>query len=198
MSNEANKKNADQLKYIIGLVVSITALFVSASTSYFANENLKTAQQHNKLSVEPLLRVTPMMAGDTGKNGLFVSNMGLGPAIVKNFSVVANDTMYDGFSEDHWPTILQSMGINPACFATGWPNLDSVVRPREEPLPLLYLSKVDSVCMPEMVKLVGGKEIMIKFEYQTIYQERREETSTSKIKSKSIDALYQRITGQSN
>lgn len=198
MSNETSKKNADQLKYIIGLVVSITALFVSASTSYFANENLKTAQLHNKLSVEPLLRVTPMMAGDTGKNGLFVSNMGLGPAIVKNFSVVANGTMYDGFSEDHWPTILQNMGINPACFATGWPNLDSVVRPREEPLPLLYLSKVDSVCMPEMVKLVGGKEIMIKFEYQTIYQERREETSTSKIKSKSIDALYQRITGQSN
>lgn len=43
------------------------------------------AQKHNRVSVAPLLQLTPYAEGKTGKNGIYLSNVGLGPAVITGF-----------------------------------------------------------------------------------------------------------------
>jgi hypothetical protein len=65
----------------IALIISIGALIVS-SWQYSAQI------EHNKLSVKPHMAVTYILeSGKRERNGIYVSNPGLGPAIIKTVSV---------------------------------------------------------------------------------------------------------------
>ena len=148
----------------LNLVLSIGALVVSIVAAGFAALQVKVAadqneaaERHNKVTVAPLIRVIPYAEGKGGRNGLFVSNVGLGPATISGFSATAGAINASGFEADHWPEILAAAGAIPMCFATGWPRAGSVVRAGEE-LPLVYITRAEGfeTCHAEMIKLMGG------------------------------------------
>lgn len=40
----------------------------------------KDTREHNKLSVKPIINITPYIEAEGGRYGVYVSNQGLGPA----------------------------------------------------------------------------------------------------------------------
>lgn len=100
-------------------VAAVLALCISVFAAFFAWKQVEVAQVHNRLSVAPLLHITPYAEGKTGRNGLYVANVGLGPAVITEFSVKSLDFLASGFESDRWSELLVKAGINPLCFATG-------------------------------------------------------------------------------
>jgi hypothetical protein len=175
-------------------LISLVALIISIASAYFTWQQLEISRTHNRLSVEPIVHVTPYAEGKQGRNGLYVSNAGLGPAIIRSFSAKAAGISAAGFDSDRWPEILTSAGVTEKCFATGWPRANSALKPGEE-LPLFYVTKAEGmdVCYTQMIKLMGGTGIEVTVHYESIYKEEKSETSTTKVQSRIIDTLYRAL-----
>jgi hypothetical protein len=170
------------------------AVLISISAAVFAWQQVEIGRTHNRLSVVPIIQITPYLEGKNGRNGLYLSNDGLGPAIIKGFSVRSGGVVANGFESDRWAEILATTAANPACFATGWPKGETALRAGVE-VPLVYATKAEGaeICLLELVKLVGGNAIEISVDYESIYGEPKHLSANSKAKSKTLDALYQKL-----
>ena len=155
-------------------VVAVLALVISIVAAIFTWQQVEISRVHNRLSIAPILHVTPYAEGKSGRSGIYVSNVGLGPAIIKEFSVKAGGIVASGFESDQWPDVLTAVGTNPFCFATGWPKADSAVKAGEE-LLLVSITKAEGMdfCYAEAIKLIGGQGVNISIRYESIYRESR-------------------------
>jgi hypothetical protein len=173
---------------------AVLALFISIFAAVFSWQQVEVSRVHNRISVAPILHVTPYAEGKSGRNGLYVSNVGLGPALIKEFRASSGAFVAEGFESDRWIDILAAAKINPACFATGWPRLDSVVKAGEE-LPLVHVTKADGadICYTEMIKLIGGTGVEVAVTYESVYGEQKRMSETSKVNSRSVNLLYQQL-----
>ena len=178
-------------------VVGVLALCISIVAAIFAWQQVEISRVHNRLSVAPILHVTPYAEGKSGRSGIYVSNVGLGPAIIKEFSVKAGGVVASGFESDQWPEILTAADTNPLCFATAWPKADSAVKAGEE-LPLVFVTKAEGsdICYAELIKLIGGQGVDISIQYESIYGEPRHVSESFKVKSKTMDWLYRQFFGK--
>lgn len=177
--------------------VAVLALFISVIAAVFSWQQVEVARVHNRLSVTPTLHITPYAEGKTGRNGLYVSNVGLGPAVIKEFSAKSGQVVASGFESDRWPELLAASNINPLCFATAWPRRESAVKAGEE-LPLLFLTKADdgNSCYVEMIKLIGGRGVDVEIRYESLYGESKSVAEGSKISSESIHLLHDKLFGK--
>lgn len=182
---------------VIQTIIAVLALCISIIAATFAWQQVEISRVHNKLSVTPLLYITPYAEGKSGRNGLYVSNVGLGPAIINNFSVKAEGVVASGFESDRWPEILTALHINPTCFATGWPKRQSAVKAGDE-LLLLNITKADGAdaCFTEIIKLIGGKGVELTIGYESIYGDKKLVSENSKINSTSVQRLHQQLFGK--
>lgn len=176
-------------------IAAASAVCISVLAAVFAWQQVELGRQHNRLSVLPLLQITPYMEGKGGRNGLYLSNDGLGPALIKGFSVVSSGVTARGFESDRWAEVLATTEANPSCFTTAWPKGETIVRPGVE-LPMVITTKADGMeaCYAELIKLVGGKPIEIEVQYESIYGEKKMLSANSKIFSRSLDIWYRRLT----
>ncbi|AOZ02508.1 hypothetical protein BKK81_25050 [Cupriavidus sp. USMAHM13] len=124
----------------------------------------------NKLLYRPYA-ITTQYFDDTGqKHGIYLSNAGLGPAIIKSMTVTVGGRRYTGLGPSIWPQFRADLGLSATgCFRTGWPVQDSVVKAGEE-IPLFTVSGLaDLACHVQMMKLLADNSIVIEIEYASLY-----------------------------
>ena len=174
-----------------------TAVCISIFAALFAWQQVDVSRTHNRLSVAPLLQITPYLEGKAGRNGLYLSNVGLGPAIVKGFSVKSGAFSASGFESDRWTEVLATTAANPACFATGWPKGETALKAGSE-VPLVFATKADGaeICLGEVIKLIGGSPVEINVDYESIYGEKKHLSTNSRVNSKTLDALYRKLVAR--
>lgn len=157
-------KHPERLISLAALAVAIAALLVSLS-------QLDIARKHNVLSVRPFLMVTPNLAGVGGKNGLYLTNEGIGLGILTSMKISVAGKSYNGLGLNQWPRILRDIGLNPYCFSIAWPTTHAVVKPGAE-IEILGLSKiVQPGCESAMFNFLTRKDISIEIRYLSLYKE---------------------------
>ncbi|MCL2075739.1 MAG: hypothetical protein FWH15_04765 [Betaproteobacteria bacterium] len=189
----------------VATCISVVAVFfswqlVKASwqQAEISSQQVEITRDHYRRSVTPILNVTPYAEGKGRRNGIYLSNDGLGPAIIKEFSVKSGSTVVSGFESEQWHDILTAADINPACFELGWPRADAAISASEKDHVLLSITKAEGhdICYPELIKLIGDQSIDISIQYESIYGEPKRVLASSKIKSKTVDALRRQIFGK--
>jgi hypothetical protein len=175
-------------------VAAVTALCVSLASALFAWWQVDVTQTHNRRSLMPIIQVTPYLEGPSGRNGLYLTNDGLGPATLVDFQVKAGDLVVTGLDEDRWPQLLTAAKLNPNCFSTAWPRRNATIRPGVE-TPLLQLTKAakSEVCFGEALKLAAGPGLQIQIDYDSIYSERVRLNTDSRIRSNTLEQAYRSI-----
>lgn len=195
MENYNPKSDAWKQRAFKALAVSgvLLPIFISAISLKFTSDQIEVAKKHNEVSVKPILQITPYIEGVGRRNGLYLSNDGLGPAIITEFSVAAENIEAKGFGTDQWKKILSATDAHPNCFATAWPKGITTIRPSVD-LALIFISNsAPDYCYQELVKLVGGKRIHIEVKYQSLYEENFKLIADSSIFSEEIDLLYKKL-----
>jgi hypothetical protein len=103
------------------LIVSCGALYFSSSQNKVATRQYEVVERHYRLSVKPHVVITFTLEGGTGeKNGIYIANPGLGPAIMKALSVEVGGKSYDAMDKRVWRNIFRDLAIVPGCFRQGW------------------------------------------------------------------------------
>lgn len=182
----------------LSVVLSAVALVVAIAAAYFAWMQVDVSRVHNRLSVMPILQLTPYLEGPGGKNGIYLSNDGLGPAIIEGFSVKVGEVVASGFEEDRWSEMLGMTEALPDCFAAGWPKANTALKASaEESLIRITQADIRSTCYGEMVKLVGGRPLEIRVDYRSMYGEKKQLVADSRIVSKKLEKLYRALVSKS-
>lgn len=152
---------------------AIAAIFISVVAAYFSWQQLEVSRDHNRRSLRPVLQLTPWTEGTGGKNGLYLTNEGIGPAFLTDIEVRAGRHVFAGLGPDRWAEALTAIGVNPSCFAGGWPQPNTALRVGfERELQRLTHPVGDPTCSIEMVKLAGGPGLQVIIEYESIYGEK--------------------------
>lgn len=181
--------NQNVFQNALTCVATAVALFAAV----FAWQQVDIGREHNKLSVRPILQITPYLEGTGGRNGLFLTNDGLGPALLKTFSVRSGSVVREGFGVDQWAEIIATTKANPACFGTGWPKGETAIKVGAE-LPLVILTKAEgNTCQLELIKLIAGPAVHITVGYESMYGEQKTLVADSRIISKTLDRIYRRL-----
>lgn len=151
----------------------IAATFISMAAAFFSWQQLEVSRDHNRRSLRPVLQLTPWAEGEGGKNGLYLTNEGGGPAFLTNIEVHAGQHVFAGLGRDEWAAALNAISVNNKCFGGGWPQPATALRAGfDRELLRLKRSVGDPACFTEMVKLAGGPGLKIAIEYESIYGEK--------------------------
>lgn len=170
------------------------ALIISVASAIFSWRQVEIAEKHNRISVYPLLYVTTHAEGPGGRNGIFLTNVGLGPAIITSFTAKAKGFTATGFKADMWPEVLQAAGVKPFCFATAWPLERSALKAGDE-LGLSFVTKAEGAtdCYAELIKLMGDTEVEVAITYQSMYGETQSVMGTSKLNSAMATLIFEKM-----
>ena len=155
--------SSDKILSVCAIIISVIALFVSIWQGVVTRE-------HNKLSVKPNFLVAPILQGKGGKNGIYLSNAGLGPGIISEAKLVINDEEFD-LKKNSWPEVLKKINIKPICFSTSWLPAGSALKSSKE-VPLISITRGDlGACYIEVMKLIVNNDLKIKINYSSMYGE---------------------------
>lgn len=178
-------------------ILSVLALCISVFAAFFSWQQVADARAHNRLSVRPLLHLIPYAEGKGGRNGLYLENVGLGPAIFKELRVKSGNMIAYGFDSDQSANLLAAAGVNVGCFKQGWPKYESAVKAGEA-LALFQITKAEGseACAVEMIKLMGGHGLDVVIGYESMYGESRTLSENSRVKSETIQFLHQKLFGK--
>lgn len=100
-----------------GLIGIITALVAAIGTWYQSG----ITRQHNELSVKPKLRFVHYFEGDGRRNGIYIANVGLGPAEVVGLKLLVAGQHYDLMEKGSHRAVLRAVKANLLCFAESQP-----------------------------------------------------------------------------
>ena len=136
--------SSDKIVSFCAIVISVIALFVSIWQGVLTRE-------HNKLSVKPNFLIAPVLEGKGGKNGIYLSNAGLGPGIISDAKLIINDEEFD-FKKNPWLDVFKKINVKPICFSTSWFPAGSALKSSEE-VPLISMTRADlAACYMEVIK----------------------------------------------
>lgn len=154
--------------------ISIIALVVSIATAVIALRQMEITRTHNRRSVMPTLQITTHLEGESGRNGIYISNDGLGPAYVKSFSAEYDGVIESGLGKSKWYEILEMAVDLPICFSQGWPAEDAVLRPGLE-TPLLHVTgyKNMSICGTQVAHFMEVEPIDFVIAYESGYGDKQ-------------------------
>lgn len=153
---------------ISAIGISLLALTVSLWQGW-------TAREHNRLSVKPYLQVTPYLEGQHERVGLYISNYGLGPAVIENATLSLDSRPHD-LTKNSWQEALQQIAIDDLCFRKSWLPRESILANDRE-VPLLSVSSGHpSTCLIELINLLSNHDIALTVEYRSLYGERLKNT----------------------
>jgi len=154
----------------IALIVSLGALIVS-SWQY------SSQIEHNRLSVRPNVVVTYILeGGKKERNGIYMANPGLGPAIIKAVSVDVGGKSYDATDKRVWRNVFRDLAIVPGCFRQGWVESGNTLKSGEE-WGLLTMTHADPpvvgehACPIELLKFLKAEGLKVRVQYESMYGE---------------------------
>lgn len=161
--------------------ISIMALLVSFFAAGFSYWQLIDARQHNRISVRPILIVTAYMEGPGGRNGVYLSNEGLGPGILTSMDVQVKGKSYAGLGKNQWVSVLNEAGTIPGCFKHGWPADGAVVQPGADLALLVPTAAKLPHCDLAAMLLQMQKVMELSLGYQSLYGEAFTSSGSAKI-----------------
>ncbi|WP_162999227.1 hypothetical protein [Burkholderia sp. Nafp2/4-1b] len=146
--------------------MSLISAGISIVSAWFAYQAMKS----NELVYRPYVVATQHFDESENRHGLYLSNAGLGPAIIKDVTVTIESRKYSGLGASIWPRFQSDAGIDGiGCFRTGWPRPADPLRAGEI-IPLLALSdKAPPQCLPMLLKLLAMNDISIEVQYESIH-----------------------------
>lgn len=167
--------------------VAVVATAVSLAAAFFSWKQLEISREHNRLSLQPALQLAPYAEGPGGRNGLYLSNEGIGPARLTGFEVRAGQHVFPKLGQDQWKEALAAVGVEPSCFASGWPQPATVLRVGFE-RELLRLTRAErsDPCYMELIKLIGGQGVDVVIDYESMYEDRQQLEGTSRANKPSL------------
>jgi hypothetical protein len=172
------------------LLTTTLPLLISAAAAVFAWQQVEVGKDHNRRSVRPVLQITPYAEGKGGRNGIYISNDGLGPAILKGFAVGFNGHLTEKSELDRWASVLQAHGLDALCFATAWPLSGTVLKAGVE-IPLLRVTSAQGRddCVLQIVQLISDRPLGIQVEYESIYAEPFRAIASTRVHAASASEL---------
>ncbi|MCA0177976.1 MAG: hypothetical protein LCH73_17085 [Proteobacteria bacterium] len=153
----------------IELYLSVSAVAISVVALLLSWYQLDVGRRHNQLSVRPLLLLTPHLEGPTGRNGLYLSNQGLGPAILRDIRVTVGEQSFEGLGKSKWREVLIALDSDPNCFALAWPQEQSALKIGEE-IALLSPTKAGILsCGVATMVLLTQRRFTVDIQYESLY-----------------------------
>jgi hypothetical protein len=141
--------------------------------------------RHHRLSVKPHVVVIFYLEGGLNqKNGIYIANPGLGPAIIKAISVEVGGKLYSAASTHPWRNVLHDLTISVGCFKYGLVQPRSALKSGEEwALLTLTQAKLPIVdgrpCQDEMLKFLKAEGLKVHVQYESMYGEPDERIAES-------------------
>lgn len=147
---------------------SLAAIFISVLALIVSIWSGVETRNHNRISVKPSLVVMPALEGVGGRNGLYISNLGLGPGVVGEVDVLVGGKAFN-LNQDSWPDILNQLNLDSDCFSHSWFPLGSIIYTGAEK-PLLTLTKAKSpLCLRDVAQMVTDERISLNLHYESLY-----------------------------
>jgi hypothetical protein len=153
---------------IVAAILAILVSLLALGVSFWATSQAKTQA---RLSVRPYVVAAPLLDESGGKIGLYLSNAGIGPAIIKDMSVTIGGRSYKGLGPSIWPQFIQDVNGTRFCYRTGWPAQNAVLRiGADDPLLTVAVTASPS-CKSEILKILAGERIYVHVSYESIYED---------------------------
>lgn len=175
-------------------VLSACALIISMASLAATFWQAELTRTHNKLSVRPKIISTHHLYGSDGKNGIYLSNVGLGPAIITGLKVEVNGNSYSGLGTNRWPEALRAININSSCFRQAWPLRESTLKSSEEVALIELTAEKPKECLVDLLRLLVANGVTITLDYESMYNEPASHKATLKIDDEAAKNLLKLAT----
>jgi hypothetical protein len=158
--------STDNWIQLAAAVVALSALTLALLEGFWT-------RRHNELSVKPLLFISHHLAGSQGRFGLTVSNNGLGPALVRGYTLeVDGKPMEEKEGDNGWQSaidILRIRGLEDLKFDSIGPHR---IIPAGESVWLLWTSMTETN-KQQLEKLLRPGNVWVGISYESIYRSSR-------------------------
>jgi hypothetical protein len=175
--------------------ISTLALIISFGALIVSSMQYCVVKSHYRLSVRPHVVITfTLEGGRDEKNGIYMANLGLGPAIIKALSVEVGGKSYNAMDKRVWWNVFHDLTIIPGCFRQGWAQSGSALKSGEE-LALLTITHANPPivgghsCPDELLKFLKAEGLKVRMQYESMYGEPHEAISESWIDSGTISNI---------
>ncbi|WP_406734394.1 hypothetical protein RJD39_21530 [Vibrio scophthalmi] len=152
-------------------VISFTSLAIALIAVFVTVWQGIETREYNKNSLKPYLTAAPMLTGIEGKNGIYVTNDGVGPAFIKGAILTVNGKRFD-LSRNSWPSVYEYLGLEKLCHSESWFKNGSALKAGEK-MTLLAptAATISPRCPVEFVKLLSANQLELKIEYASVYDD---------------------------
>ena len=185
--------NASNVTSIVAVVISISAFIVSCMQLDIANDQLERQRQHDRLSVKPNIKVYATAENVQNHFGVYITNEGLGPAVLKDvviFDPVENHSL---MSPNTWPVIFRKMGLESGCFKKGHPRKDYVIRAAAEYPIVAASSSMSPDCIRTVAEFLVKNKLRISVTYESMYGEQFRFTGPMIVEDPEFEAVISRL-----
>jgi hypothetical protein len=132
------------------------------------------------------------------RNGIYIANSGLGPAIIKAVSVEVGGKSYNAMDKHVWQNVFHDLKINPFCFRRGWIG---VLKPGEE-FAILTITHANPPVVGEhlysieLLKFLKAEGLKVRLQYESLYGNPAETIRESWIDSDMIAEISTALMAQ--
>ncbi len=146
-------------------------------------EQTNITHAHNKLSVKPVLQVESLREEIDGRSGLYLKNVGLGPAEVVKITIIAgNRTFNYTEAEDRLKFIRDFLNMNSNCLSESKPNPGFYIKSSDtEPIIITSQNSSPNMCHHKAFLALQGKLVKFIIDYRSIYSDDFKKEQTLKI-----------------
>ncbi|MBS1511459.1 MAG: hypothetical protein JST86_11500 [Bacteroidetes bacterium] len=166
------QKRNEKIRLKTPIFISAFALVMSISSFLFGvfqyRNTSRTTQEHNKLSVRPILNIERNISDSYTKVGLTLKNKGIGPALI-----VSQELYYDGKQINNWsdltPLLEREGLVFWQNFTPQWFNVDFFTLSANEELDLY---NIDIKNLKDLSKAISAfDKISILYTYTDMYKD---------------------------
>jgi len=146
-----------------------------------ADEQLKLSRETAIRSVRPHMRVASYVEGPGAgkKTGLYLTNLGLGPATLTKLSIEMGGQTYDLMQPHGQEIAVQAMGLNSLCVVIVAPEPGTVLKVNEEgPLLASTSSPIAPLCALPLMKALDKRDIKVHFGDTSMWDEKIEDSQS--------------------
>jgi hypothetical protein len=152
-----------------GLIGILVALVAVAGTWYSG----LISREHNMLTLKPNIRFAHYLEGEGRKNGIYIFNLGLGPARLTKLSATINGDSYDLLGFGGQRTALKAMGAELYCFLDTPPEVGTILKVGDEqPLFAKTNAKSPEACSFLVAIALMKQPIELNAEYLSHYDQK--------------------------
>lgn len=178
----ANDKGPHRnMSQLFATTIAVLALVISIWQSY-------STKIHNELSVLPALTIQSKIKGRERENGVFLSNEGMGPGIVKGISISLDDEKFD-IAGQGWQPFFTYIGEDSKCFLSEKLSENSKVSASETIALLEVPPQSSAFCYFQLNHILGTKDIEMTIDYESIYGNKMSYTNSLKLNDEDVYLL---------